>query len=288
MADEVIEQCTTRTLAGNGPRPACILKMRQALGPFQRTRLRLSASLRGKTLFIILAVILGLVGGLYLLARVVLLRGFAKIEEEYARQNLDRAASALSNELATLDRTATDYSSWDHTYSYLLGKNPRFPESDLPSITLSQLRLNFVVILDKSGKKVFSRGMNLVTLEEAPLPYGLESQLSSGSPFVARTGEARKKLGILMLASGPALVDFRPVLTSESEGPAVGTLIMGRMLDSDELLRLGEMTHMAVGLGRLDTGDLPPDFRLAAAEIQSHGPVSVRPLITNRWRPTSR
>ena len=138
------------------------------MGPFQRTKLRLSASLRGKTLFIILAVVLGLVGGLYALARVVLLRGFENIEEDFARQNLDRASSALSNELATLDRTTSDYSSWDHTYKFMRGEDPKYVKSDLLPMSLGQLRLNFVVLLDKSGQKIFSRSYNLITLEEAP------------------------------------------------------------------------------------------------------------------------
>jgi PAS domain S-box-containing protein len=245
------------------------------VGPIQRTRLRLSASLRGKTLFIILVAIIGLVGGLYALARVVLLRGFANIEEDFARQNLDRASSALTNELATLDRTTIDYSSWDHTYSYMLGKDPKFPQSDLLGSSLGQLRLNFVVLLDKSGKKVLSRGFNLITMEEVPLPNGLDELIKPGSTLLLRNSETSKTLGILMLPSGPALVDSRPILTSESEGPMEGTLIMGRMLDSDQVLRLGEMTRMPINVERLDSDRLPPDFRQAAADVPKSGSVVI-------------
>ena len=81
-----------------------ILEGVSEVGPFQRTRLRLSASLRGKTLFSIFVVIVALMGGLYALGRVVLLRGFSNVEEDFARQNLERASSALLNELSTLDR----------------------------------------------------------------------------------------------------------------------------------------------------------------------------------------
>jgi PAS domain S-box-containing protein len=246
------------------------------VGPFQRTKLHLSASLRGKTLFILLAVVLGLVGGLYALARVVLLRGFENIEEDFARQNLDRASSALSNELATLDRTTTDYSSWDHTYKFMRGEDPKYVKSDLLPMSLGQLRLNFVVLLDKSGRKVFSRSYNLITLEEVPLPDGLESQLQPGAPLVTHSGVTSKVLGILMLPDGPALVDSRPILTSESEGPMEGTLVMGRMLDSDEILRLGEMTRIPIDIGRLDSPSLTSDFREAAAKIPENGSVVFR------------
>ena len=248
-----------------------------ALGPFQRTRLRLSASLRGKTLFSILVVMVALMSGLYALGRAVLLRGFSNIEEDFARQNLQRASSALLNELSTLDRTTTDYSSWDHTYSYLQGKDSQFPQSDLPAVTLGQLRLNFVVILDKSGRIVFSRGFNLVTLEETSLPSGLTDQLKPGSALVTKDYESTGKLGVLLISAGPIMVDSHPVLTSDSSGPSLGTMVMGRLLDSDEVLRLGAMTHMDLQVSRLDSPDIPADFKMAAAASNPQGLIVVRP-----------
>ena len=247
------------------------------MGPFQRTRLRLSASLRGKTLFSIFVVIVALMSGLYALGRVVLLRGFSNVEEDFARQNLERASSALLNELSTLDRTTNDYSSWDHSYAYLSGKDPQFPQSDLPPITLGQLRLNFVVIVDRTGRKVFSRGFNLVTLEEAPLPKGLEEALKPGAALITANNESTGRLGILLLPAGPTLIDSRPILTSESNGPALGTMMMGRLLDSDEIVRLGAMTHMDIAVNRLDSDRIPDDFKAAVNAMTQQGLIYVRP-----------
>lgn len=252
--------------------------MGSTLGPFQRTRLRLAASLRGKTLFSILVVILVLMSGLYALGRIVLLRGFSIVEEDFARQNLERASSALANELSTLDRTTIDYSSWDHTYAYLQGKDPRFPQSDLPAITLGQLRLNFVVILDRSGHVVFSRGYNLVTMEVAPLPEGLLDRLKPGSPLLAKANDAGSNLGILMVPAGPVMLDSRPILTSESKGPYLGTLVTGRLLDSDELLRLSAMTHMDISLIALNSTEIPPDFKIASKAVSPQRFIVVRPF----------
>jgi len=239
-------------------------------------RFRLPHSLRRKTLLIILVTVFGLVGGLYMLARVVLLRGYSNLEADFARDDMDRVSRALANEVATLDRTTTDYSAWNQTYSFLQGKNPKYGSSDLPPVTLAQLKLNFVVVLDNSGRKVFSRGFNLVTLDEAPLPAGLLDHLKPGSLLTTHKDESSKVLGILMLAPGPFLVDSRPVLTSNSDGPILGTLVMGRALDADEVLRLGAMTHLSIDLQRIDLPDVPPEYRLAGNGLGDSEPVRVQ------------
>jgi len=246
------------------------------LGPFRAAPLRFLSSLRGKTLLIIILAMVGLVGGLYSISRVVLLRGFANLEEDFARENLKQASSAVNNELDTLERTTSEYAAWDQTYAFLHGKNPGYPKSEFPVPTFQQLKVNFIVILDKSGRRVFSKGFSLVTLDEVPVPPDLDSHLRPGSPLLKLPNETSKVMGILLLASGPVFVDSHPVLTSESQGPIAGTLIMGRWLDSDEVLRLSEMTHMTIEAQRLDAGSLQPDFRAAASALSNSAPSLTR------------
>jgi PAS domain S-box-containing protein len=247
------------------------------LGPFRAAPLRFLSSLRGKTLLIILAAMLGLVGGLYTLSRVVLLRGFNHLEEDFARQNLGRASSAIANELDTLERTTSEYAAWDQTFAYLHGTNPGYIKSEFPVPTFQQLKVNFVVILDNSGRKVFSKGFSLVTLDRVPVPPDLDQHLRPGSPLLAHKRESSKLAGILMLSSGPVFIDSHPVLTSESQGPIAGTLIMGRSLDPDEVVRLASMTHMPLEVQRLDGGPLPPDFSNAASSLSKERPTMTQP-----------
>jgi PAS domain S-box-containing protein len=215
----------------------------------------------------------GLVGGLFAVSWFVLMNGFTNIEEDFVRQNLGRASSALSNELDTLGRTTSEYAAWDQTYAYLKGKNPTYIKTEFPSSTFMQLKVNFVVILDASGRRVFSKSFNLVRLEDAQLPRGIEEHLKPGSLLVNHKDESGKVAGILMLPSGPVLIDSRPVVTSNSEGPIAGTMIMGRLLDSDEIVRLSAMMHMPIEIERLDGSDLRPDFRRAASSISAERPI---------------
>ena len=237
------------------------------MGPLRASRQRFLSSLRGKTLAIVLLAMIGLVGGLFAVSWFVLMRGFTNIEEDFASQNLGRASSALYNELEILDRTTSEYASWDQTYAYLQGKNPSYVKTEFPTSTFVQLRVNFVVILNNSGQQLFYKGFDLVSSEQARIPGGLEAHLPSGSLLTSHKDESGRAAGILMLPSGPVLIDSRPVLTSNSKGPIAGTIIMARLLDSNEISRLSKMVYMPIDIERLDNGQLPPDVRHTASAI---------------------
>jgi sensor domain CHASE-containing protein len=112
-------------------------------------RLRLRTSLRHKTLIIVMVALIALVGGLFVVSRAVLLGGFSRLEEAFATENLGRASSALSNEIDTLQHTADQFADSDQTYEYLTGVNPDSVRAEFPARTFEQLRVNFIVVLDR-------------------------------------------------------------------------------------------------------------------------------------------
>ncbi len=81
-------------------------------------------TLRSRTLLSIGLSLVCLVAILYGVARVSLLRSFAALEQEDIRQNLERATGVLTDDLSTLDHTASDYAAWDQTAAFVAGKLP--------------------------------------------------------------------------------------------------------------------------------------------------------------------
>jgi len=239
-------------------------------------RFRLRTSLRHKTLFIVLVALIGLVGGLFVLSRAVLLNGFSKLEDDFASENLGRASSALSNEIDTLQHTTDQFADSDQTYAYMRGSDPGRVRSEFPARIFEQLRVNFIVVLDRSGHPVCSRGFNVVAMENAPVPEDLNAHLAPGSPLFGNAADASDVTGIIMLASGPLLIDSSAILNSNSDGPPAGRLIMGRLLDADETVRLSGMTHLPIEIQRIDSPDLPVDFREAAYAITNERPNLIR------------
>src|SRR5580700_9293214 len=221
---------------------------------------------------------LGLVGGLFMLSRIVLMRGFAKLEEDFAGRDIERASSALANELNTLDQTTSEYASWDLTYEFARGQRPSYIKTEFPVSTFQELKISFVVIVDEHGRKLFSKGFDLTRGGEMPVPAGLDDHLKPGSLLLNLNDKHSKVAGILDLPGGPALIDSRPILTSDASGPIAGTMIMGHLLDAAEIKHLGDLTLMPVEAQTLSSATLSPDFSTAAAAISKGAPNFIHPL----------
>ena len=234
-------------------------------------------SLRNKTLGIVLVAVLGLVGGLYSLSRIVLMSGFTRIEDDLAKQNLARAASALSNEIDTLQHTAEQYADLDQTYAYMRSSTPGRVRVEFPIRAFAQMRVNFIVVLDASGHTVFSDGFRLASMESTPIPNDLYRFLGKGSKLLGGTDQWSDVSGIITLTDGPAMVDSSAILRSNSDGPSAGRLIMGRFLDADEIIRLSNMTNMPVEVAWFDAGGPPGEFRAVAKALTKQEPVLVQP-----------
>ena len=248
------------------------------MAPLHIAQLRAPSSLRRKTLLIIGITMLGLVGGLFALSRIVLMRGFARLEEDFAGRDISRASSALSNELSTLDQTTSEYASWDLTYEYAKGLRPSYVKTEFPAPTFQELKISFVVIFDAHGRKLFSRGFDLTKGGEMSVPAGLDDHLKPGSLLLNLNDTQSKVAGILDLPDGPALVDSRPILASDATGPIAGTMIMGHLLDAAEIRHLADLTLMPVDAETLSSATLRPDFRAAAAAISKGSPHFIHPL----------
>src|SRR5271163_3967174 len=221
---------------------------------------------------------LGLVGGLFVLSRIVLMRGFAKLEEDFAGRDIARASSALANELNTLDQTTSEYGTWDLTYEYARGLRPSYIKTEFPAPTFQELKISFVVIFDAHGRKLFAKGFDLTHGGEMHVPAGLDDHLKPGSLLLNLKDPHSKVAGIIDLPGGPALVDSRPILNSDSSGPIAGTMIMGHLLDPAEIQHLGDLTLMPVEAQTLSSATLSPDFRAAAAVISAGAPNFIHPL----------
>lgn len=234
--------------------------------------------LRTKTLIIIGATLVSLVVILYAASRLILLGSFAKLENQHALRGVQRVLGALSSELDQLHTTAADWASWDDTYQFIEDANPEYVESNLVDSTFVELRLNLMLLVNRSGEVVFGKGLDLLSGEEAPVPRSLLDQLSTSNTLLKHADADSHVTGIVSLPEGPLLIASRPILTSEDEGPVRGTLIMGRYLDAAEIERLEETTSSSITVWRFDDPALPEDLQLMRSLPSGETPKDVRPL----------
>ncbi|MEG3959184.1 response regulator [Microcoleus sp. herbarium2] len=224
--------------------------------------------LRKKTLLIIGAALISLIMVLYATASTILLHDFHNLEAQYVRQDVARALDALDQDLSSLNTSAQDYAEWDDTYSFVNTRDENFVKSNFVNSTFVYLRLNLLVLLDSSGNTIFSKGFDLKSKTEIPIPESLKQQLTDALLDSSTVGGSRPvaKTGVLTLPESPLLIVSRPIFNSNAEGQSRGTLILGRYLDSSEIALLSELTHLSVDF------ILPSlDFKVGAANDSGQG-----------------
>ena len=233
--------------------------------------------LRKKTLLIIGAALISLILVLYATASTILLHDFQNLEAQYVRQDVARALDALDDDLSSLDTSAQDYAEWDDTYSFVDTRNPNFVKSNFVDSTFVYLRLNLLVLLDSNGKTIFSKGFDLKSKTEIPIPESLKQHLTEAL-LDSSTVDRPAKTGVLTLPEARLLIASKPIFNSNAQGPPRGTLILGRYLDSTEIGLLSELTHLSVDFR------LPSlDFKIGATNYLGHDAKAMARSSSQNW-----
>jgi PAS domain S-box-containing protein len=233
-------------------------------------------SLRIKALLTIGAVTLSLVLALSSIAALLLPPNFAALERQHVQHDLDQVAAMLENEAAALAVTAQDWAAWDDTYQFVEDRNQAYVEANLPDWTLTNLQLNLMVFVDRSGQIVFGKQLDRDS-RPLPLPEGIAPYLRSPGPFLPGEAAPRPRHGLVALPEGILLAAVHPILRSDGQsGPARGVLVLGRWLDDAELARLARLTQHPFRLVSLD-GPLPADMQAPSARLTPDQPLLTLP-----------
>lgn len=177
-------------------------------------------------------------------SRVILLDSFMHIETDRATQHLERLNSAIMKEVSIVDSSCGDYATWDDTYRFMQNKNPGFIRDNLTDLSLGKLKIDFVSFVMLDGEEVFSKVANGRHITYSPY-RDLKPYLFDGNKLVNTDGGIK---GLIVSGGLPMFVSSRPVLTSEGKGPVSGVLIMGRILDGDELQSISELVRLPLSL----------------------------------------
>lgn len=200
----------------------------------------------------------------YATSQTLFLGDIHEIEEKGVRQSVQQFLEALTNEQDRLNGLASDWASWDDTYRFIQDGNSAYIESNLPEGELALLDINFMLFISSSGSQVFSDGFNLRNQTSMSVPLSLQKECLAISRHLNDSIS-----GILILPEGPMLISAQPILSSQGKGPALGTLVMGRYLDSSEIDSLENITRLSISMSIFDDNGMDPDFKDAKLRLSS-------------------
>ena len=183
---------------------------------------------------------------LFASSRIIAL-SFRQLETEFMRRNAGRVQDALAAELAAMHTYAIDWATWDEAYRYMGDRNHEFVTANLAPSTLSGLRMSLLALFDTAGRPVQVLQYDLAGARLVPAEPAIESLFHPGSSLL-RGRDTLGLTGLAMPGGRPLLLAIRPILRTDKTGPARGTLVMGRFLDSTEVALLAAQTHLSVAL----------------------------------------
>ena len=246
----------------------------------ETARRRPRLSLRARILVGVTATMAVGIGLIYVLGSNSVMGGFQKLEQKDATDNVSRVQDALNQQIAGLDQTISNWSSWDDTYAWIQDHNAAFVESNLGNSVFGQVGANLLVFVDTGGRVVWAKSADLQSgTVSTTLPSGLSPFIASGSKLVTHKDLTAAVNGIVNLPAGPMMVDSRAILTSNGDGPSHGTMIIGRYLDTAEVATLRGLTHLSVSVVQLAGGaapaSAPADVKSIASTLADAVPVAV-------------
>jgi signal transduction histidine kinase len=207
----------------------------------------------------------------YFIIKFLVSPGLLKVERTLAQQEMERFTEALLREEDALETISHDWSAWDDTYKFVQDSNQEFITSNLPDTTFTNSELNLLYIYRLDGSLVWNRVFDLETEDEIVLSELPPTGLPSKHPLLLHHDVNSAINGIVKTDQGPLIIAAHPIVTSENQGPIMGTLMFGRLLTRQLMAKLNKQTRVQCRLINLDNQNALAEIQIA---IPSLGPAT--------------
>lgn len=208
---------------------------------------------------------------LHFLSVRVVRRGFEELEAGYARTNVERVMQAIAGRVNDLATSAADWASWDDTYRFAQDANEAYVASNLVPDALVTLRIDALMIFDSASRLVWGGVLDRNTSTLLQPSAGLVGCVERD---VLRRLEAEENslAGLVAVEGMPMLIASHRILTSLREGPPVGVLVMGKLLDASAVEEIAGALRLDVEI--VPVRDAPEEIvvRCQAADSLDEAP----------------
>lgn len=239
-------------------------------------------TLRRQAVRILIITFLGLIAGLYICSRIIVLGAFSRQEEIETRVDIQQILRSIDRDASSLSSLAQDWAVWDDTYAYMRGQDANYIKSNLGvDATFINNRLDLVILLDTQDHVVYSRAYDFRRSKPVEVPESLLN-LPAGSPLILHSASLTGTTGLISAGGRSLIVAAKPILTSLAQGPLGGTLIFGRYIDFGEVEKLSPVEMTSLSAAQASDPAMPGDFRSALRSL-SEGQSSVLSPIDSQW-----
>ena len=209
--------------------------------------------LRKKTLLNLSIALTVIIIAIIVFSSTILLTSYEKLESDRVRGDVHLIQNNLKAALQGLKSLAIDVGAWDDTYAFALGKKPDFVEINYGKDTFAKQNINVVIFTSARGDILYAQGYNPDTNELVPVPQSVLDEVASvNSPLRNLTPEG-SALGLFSTNDSVLLITSYPILYTNFSGPAVGTVILGKEINRNEIEQLTSAIVPSLSIIPLDS-----------------------------------
>ncbi|MBS0376066.1 MAG: response regulator [Proteobacteria bacterium] len=197
----------------------------------------------------------------------------ATVTEAERADGLDRARVAARTILGVSDalrHTAIDQGRWDETYRFILGRGPRFFESNWEPATYINLGFDTAAFLALDGRLVGLRATDRFQRRYVTPDPAFRALLTGDGPLPRHVRAGVAESGFLRVGGKLYAYGLAPVLHTNGTGPSVGAIVLFRALDSSYEGMLADALDAHVALS---TVPLAPGSERRAVADGARAPV---------------
>ncbi len=219
-----------------------------------------------KKIFVIIYIIFALLTSIVIFAsQSILDSSFSDLEEKEAISNVENVHNIIDSKVVELDETNSALSSREDIRVFMRSQNPEDLDESLFTDLFTLSGCDFIFFVNNSGKIIHSQisdSENAGNASKDSIISEVGPKINDGS-LLCREGMNPLK-GTLMLKNEPVIVSCRSVSAASDNNETIGTIILGKNLDSGFVESVQNITGYPVLL--YSANNAPEDLQRAFFE----------------------
>ncbi len=223
-----------------------------------------------------------LIGIVFGATQLILLNNYRMLEEQDAKNNVQRVLNVLQSDIDTLKFGEINWSvrppAPSRPYS------PYRPQEVIDPRLIEKINLdsrsNITLILDEHNNILFQNAVDTDNRPAAPIPSRLLSSVRTGGPLANNNDEQAVVKGLIGLPKGLFMTIAMPLELPAGNGSKtrMARIIWGRYIDDEEIKRIVDGTQLDIRMLAYDENNVPADFLQAKTILEKDNPVYVEPV----------
>ena len=188
-------------------------------------------NLREKTIVGVAAVFIGILLVFLIVISSVSLNANAEIERDEVIESISIIQGTMGYLNDFLNAEVSDYAYWDETLEYVSGTRPEYFSEYFVPETFDNINIDLVIFFDDNDRFLSGATYNKTIAALAELPDEILRDQGIHNTVAAH----ETAHGLIMVDGKPVMVAFSQIHCSDGTGPSGGTIVMGAILDEEEI-----------------------------------------------------